>query len=318
MLEELYYKIGNTDRLLKFYKETIEKFPDGVYWYNHAGEFSLNTKNFDEAYKFFDIAFKNSLKINSEAPDIGAFDGKMRALLDGKKYDQLLAEATKYLDGSLAPIAYERMAEAKAHTGEKDSAVQYFRRALEKAGTNENLIVEILRLMNYVVGVDETVKWCNEKLQSQPDSLPVNLALFNLYNMNQQYNKSLEYIDVCIRVATDEHIKLTCQMNKAAILQEIFNKTADKTYIEKAIKEYESILQKQPTNTTVLNNLAYVLADNNLDIGKALEYAKKAYDAVPNNTDVLDTYGYVLLKNDKKTDGSSGRFALPIEYKNVL
>ena len=299
MLEELYYKIGNTDRLLKFYKETIEKFPDGVYWYNHAGEFSLNTKNFDEAYKFFDIAFKNSLKINSEAPDIGAFDGKMRALLDGKKYDQLLAEATKYLDGSLAPIAYERMAEAKAHTGEKDSAVQYFRRALEKAGTNENLIVEILRLMNYVVGVDETVKWCNEKLQSQPDSLPVNLALFNLYNMNQQYNKSLEYIDVCIRVATDEHIKLTCQMNKAAILQEIFNKTADKTYIEKAIKEYESILQKQPTNTTVLNNLAYVLADNNLDIGKALEYAKKAYDAVPNNTDVLDTYGYVLLKNDK-------------------
>jgi len=303
MLEEMYRKTGNVERLQKFYSETIGKFPDGVYWYNHAGEFALNAKNFDEAYKLFDIALQNSLKINSESPDLSAFDGKMRSMLLSKKYDQLLAEATKYLDGLFAPIAYERMAEAKAYTGDKETAIQYFRRALEKAGTNENFIIEILKIMNNVVGFDETVKWCNEKVQSQPDSLAVNLALFNLYNMNQQYNKALEYVDNCIRIAVDnERMRLMCQMSKAGTLLTVFKKTSDKEYLKKAIAEYESILQKQPTDITVMNNLAYIYADNNIDLAKAVEYGEKAYKAVPNNEGVLDTYGYVLLKNNRAAE----------------
>ncbi|MFA5292057.1 MAG: tetratricopeptide repeat protein [Phycisphaerae bacterium] len=303
MLEEMYLKTGNIERLQKFYSEAIGKFPNSVYWYNRAGEFALNVKSFDEAYKLFDIAFQNSLKINSEEPDLSAFDGKMRSMLLSKKYDQLLAEATKHLDGVFAPIAYERMAEAKAYTGDKETAIQYFRRALEKAGTNENYIVEILRIMNNVVGFDETIKWCNEKLQSQPDSLAVNLALFNLYNMNQQYNKAIEYVDNCIRIAVDnERIRQMCQTSKAGILLAAFNKTSDKEYLKKAIEEYESILQEQPTNITVMNNLAYIYAEYNIDLDKAVEYGEKAYKAVPNNEGVLDTYGYVLLKKNRAAE----------------
>jgi tetratricopeptide (TPR) repeat protein len=300
MLEEIYYTTGKRERLEKFYAETIQKFPNDVYWYNRAGQFALKTKNFDEAYKFFDTALQNSLKINSESPDAEAFDGRMIALLDGEKYDQLLAEATKYLDSSLAPIAYTRMAAAKAKVGDKDIAVQYFRRALEKAGTNEGYIIEILKNMNQVVGSGEAMKWCDEKLQSQPDSLAVNLAMFNLCKITGEYNKAIGYVDNCIRITADkEQLNLSYRFNKATMLQTAFRKTADKAYMEKAIKEYESLLQKQPTNTTILNNLAYTLADMDMDISKALEYAEKAYKALPTNPSVLDTYGYVLLKNGK-------------------
>jgi tetratricopeptide (TPR) repeat protein len=192
------------------------------------------------------------------------------------------------------------MADVKAFTGEKDAAVQYFRRALEKAGTNEDFIVPILREMNNAVGFDEAVKWCNERLQSQPDSLAINAVMFNLYNINQQYNKAIEYIDNCIRIkADDEEGKVMYQFKRAEVLMKAFNKTADKTYLEKAIEEYESILKKQPTNMMVLNNLAYLLVENNMDLGKALEYAERAYKTLSNNANVLDTYGYVLLKNGK-------------------
>ena len=141
MLEEVYMMTGKYDRLEKFYNEMIETFPNDVYWYNQAGELALFRKEFEKAFSLFDTALQNSLKINSESPDIQAFDGRFRALLEGKKYDQLLAEATKYLEGPLAPIAYARMAAAKAQMGDKDTAVQYFRRALEKAGTNEQFII---------------------------------------------------------------------------------------------------------------------------------------------------------------------------------
>jgi Tfp pilus assembly protein PilF len=182
--------------------------------------------------------------------------------------------------------------------GDKDTATQYFRRALERAGTNEDFIIETLRHMSQVVGFDETVKWCNEKLQTQPDSLPINLALFNLYRMSEEYNKALVYVDACIRLTTDnEQANLVYRMNKANILQMAFWKTGDKDYLKKAVQEHESILQKQPTNVTVLNNLAYILADTGMDVSKALDYAKRAYEALPGNANVLDTYGYVLLKN---------------------
>jgi tetratricopeptide (TPR) repeat protein len=299
MLEEIYYKIGKVDQLTKFYQETIAQFPDDVYWHNRAGSLALNTQNFDASYKYFDAAYQNSLKINSQSPDIAAFDGKMRSLLGAKKYDQLQAEATKYLDGSFASIAYARMADAKAYAGDKAAAVQYFRRALEKAGTNENFIIEILKEMNNTVGFDETVKWCNEKIQSQPDSLAVNIALFNLYSINQQYNKSLEYVDNCIKLTTNSDQLKTLRFNKATLLYMVYNKTSDKTYLKKAIEEYESILQKEPTNIPVLNNLAYMLIESNMDAGKALEYAERAYKTASSNASVIDTYGYVLLKNGK-------------------
>jgi Tfp pilus assembly protein PilF len=154
--------------------------------------------------------------------------------------------------------------------------------------------------MNQVVGSEETMKWCSEKLQSQPDSLAINLAMFNLYRIAGEYNKALEYINNCIRIAGDnKQSKLAYQANKAGILYEAFGKTSDKTYLEQAIKEYESIVQEQPTDVTVLNNLAYMLIETNIDAAKALQYAEKAYKAASNNPGILDTYGYILLKNGK-------------------
>ncbi|MDD5010768.1 MAG: tetratricopeptide repeat protein [Phycisphaerae bacterium] len=298
MLEEIYYRTGKVDQLESFYLELIDKFPDNVDWYNRVADLMLNTQKFDQSYKFFSAAYQNSLKRNSEMPDANSFDGMLRALLGAKKYDQLLAEATKHLDGIFAPLAYTRMADAKAFTGQKEAAVQYFRRALEKAETNQKYIVPILREMNNMVGFEETVKWCSEKLQSQPDSLAINTVLFNLYNINEQYNKAIEYIDNCIRIkGDDDKEKMVYQFNKASTLLMAFNKTQDRTYLEKAIQEYESILQKQPTNISVLNNLAYIIVDNDLAADKALEYAERAYKNAPGNANILDTYGYVLLKN---------------------
>ncbi len=300
MLEELYYATGNTERINKFYAETIAKYPNSVYWYNHAGNFALRLKEYDKALKFFDSAFQNSLKIKADLPDAESFDGKMRALLLTKKYEQLQAEATKYLDTSLAPVAFERMAEAKASAGDKDGALQYFKRALEKAGTDETYIIGILGLMNNVIGYDETIKWCSERIQTQPNSLAVNLAMFNLYNIKEQYNKALEHINKCIEIAKDDEQKsYSFAANKTKLLMTMYAKMSDKKYLNMAIEEYESVLIKQPTNVEVMNNLAYILADNDISVGKALEYAQKAYQAAPNNGSILDTYAYVLFKNGK-------------------
>ena len=66
-----------------------------------------------------------------------------------------------------------------------------------------------------------------------------------------------------------------------------------------AIKVFEKILLKKPDDPGVLNDLAYLLADNNEQIDKAVEYAKRAHQALPNNGGFLDTYAYTLYKNSE-------------------
>lgn len=300
LLEQAYITADKQDNLAKFYSETIKKFPSSVYWYNQAGELALFQKDYDKAYMYFDSAYQNSIKIDSNSPDEQAFEGRLRALLDSKKYDQLLSEAGKYIDKPTAAIAYARMADAKFKMGDKDTAVQYFRKAFEKAGTKEQRIINILRYMSMIVGADETMKWCDEKLKSQPDSLALNIAMFNLYKIAGDYDKSIHYIDQCIRIAADNNdLKESYRANKVVLLLDKYTNAKDNTAKEEVIKECESMLKEQPKDTIVLNDLAYILAESDKDSGKALEYVERAYNLMPNSPEILDTYGFVLYKNGK-------------------
>jgi tetratricopeptide (TPR) repeat protein len=75
--------------------------------------------------------------------------------------------------------------------------------------------------------------------------------------------------------------------------------TSDKNYLSDAVAVYESLLDKMPNNTVVLNDLAYFLAENNERLPDALRYARRALDEQPNNPGYLDTYAYVLHKQGK-------------------
>jgi tetratricopeptide (TPR) repeat protein len=59
-----------------------------------------------------------------------------------------------------------------------------------------------------------------------------------------------------------------------------------------------------PNNIKVLNNLAYMLAEDNQELSKALDYSKRVLDAKPNDPGFLDTHAYVLYKNNKNKEAA--------------
>ncbi|EMP55564.1 hypothetical protein MSNKSG1_06823 [Marinobacter santoriniensis NKSG1] len=56
--------------------------------------------------------------------------------------------------------------------------------------------------------------------------------------------------------------------------------------------QYEEVLKRQPNNAKALNNLAWMLREDDLD--KAREYASRASQLEPRNPAILDTYGWIL------------------------
>jgi tetratricopeptide (TPR) repeat protein len=72
---------------------------------------------------------------------------------------------------------------------------------------------------------------------------------------------------------------------------------------EQARKEYETVIQLQPENATALNNLAYLEAEEGVDLDQALAHAQRAQQKLPGNLDVQDTLALVYIRKNLTNDG---------------
>ena len=301
MLEQIYSRTGRKEALDDLYTKTLKQLPDSVYWYKHAAGFSGATGDFAKAEQLYGTALQKS--IEQGWADGDALGGYLRAIMAAGKMDKLFEEAGKYIDGNLAPVAYLKMAEGKMKLGDRATAVQYCRKAVDKAGDNDMLAVQMLQKTYELLGEQETEQLCKQKLESQPESLTANWAMYNLYRLKGDYNKALEYIDKCLKTTSpDQPQWLGYTMQKAEVLILAFTKTSDNKYLKDAMEVYESLLAKMPNNTSILNNVAYILADNNQDLDKALEYARRAHEMQPDDPEYLDTYAIVLYKKGKYSE----------------
>jgi tetratricopeptide (TPR) repeat protein len=67
---------------------------------------------------------------------------------------------------------------------------------------------------------------------------------------------------------------------------------------EAAAQEYRTALNIDPNASALLNNLAFLIAENGGDMALALTYAKRARELSPNSPDGADTLGWVYVKNN--------------------
>jgi tetratricopeptide (TPR) repeat protein len=74
------------------------------------------------------------------------------------------------------------------------------------------------------------------------------------------------------------------------------NLLQDRGEADEAITYYETALQYTPSDVLLLNNYAYLLAQEGNDLEKAEQMSRKAIEAEPNNATYLDTYAWVLYK----------------------
>lgn len=68
-----------------------------------------------------------------------------------------------------------------------------------------------------------------------------------------------------------------------------------------ALKQYQLVIENQPNNVIVLNNLAWLTMESD-QLDEALKFAEKAYKLAPTIANIVDTYSQVLLKHTRKRE----------------
>ncbi len=105
------------------------------------------------------------------------------------------------------------------------------------------------------------------------------------------------------RAAAIQSLRKAHQLNPAdykealslAVLQEAAGE------MEQARAAYEDVLKIDPENTQALNNLAYMKADEGVDLDRALGLAQRALQRSPNDPNISDTLGLIYIR--KKLTG---------------
>ncbi len=140
--------------------------------------------------------------------------------------------------------------------------------------------------------------------------------LWRHYFRAGRYAEAIDGIDRCIRSAgpqTEAGLQYAAQ--KAQLLTAAYNATSDKMYLQDAIGVYESLRLKWPNNSGVLNNLAYLLAQNDEKLAEALEFARTAVEQNPDEANYLDTYGYLLYRNGQPAQAAPSLAAAVLKYE---
>jgi tetratricopeptide (TPR) repeat protein len=315
LLERIYMQNKRKEALDDFYSKVTAALPESIQWQSRAAGFAAMTENWSKAGQLYELALQKCKQQNIENPD--ALGGYLKALLTMGQTDKLFVEGGKYIDGNLAPVAYFRMAEGKMKLGDRDTAIQYCSLAIKKSNENITMITQVIENMFHIMGLNNTEQVCNQYIEKNPDTVSANWALYNLCKLKGDYNKGVEYIDVCIKkLGPDSESWPDCILQKAESLVMAYTKTSDNNYLKSAMEAYESLLVKMPNSTYVLNNMAYLLAENNKDLDKAMEYAKRACDARPDNPMYLDTYAYACYKSGKYKEAAEFAQASIQQYES--
>ena len=115
---------------------------------------------------------------------------------------------------------------------------------------------------------------------------------------NENFNVALEELRKADILAGDnKEIKLQVQTLRADIYYRM------KNYNE-AFNAYDEALKLDGSDLTVMNNYAYYLAEQNMNLKEAEKMAKIVIEKEKDNNTFLDTYAWVLYKRGKARDAS--------------
>lgn len=333
LLEAIYQRLGRNDALRQLYADVLAAFPNSIFWLNRAGGFAIDQGQYEQAEGFFRKAFQLQQQASVGAPSepqySAALDGYFRAIILSagepgapggdwrpQRLDRVIQEGGQYAETPYAPVALLRMAEARKLQDDLPAARNYARRAIDQAWANEPLAVEMMLRVTMLLGEDEVSAYGRQRLAAEPDSLAANFVMFSLAKLQDRYDEAVGYIDACIRLAgADVDAVIEYTVRKADLLTTAYRNTSDKTYLEKAIASYESLRAKMPKNSSVLNNLAFMLAQNDQRLAEALVFARTAVEQNPNTASYLDTYAYVLHKNGRHAEAAERLAAAIQQYE---
>lgn len=137
----------------------------------------------------------------------------------------------------------------------------------------------------------KAIEAAEKALELNPDSLDLYRYIAPAYYQMKEYDRALATYDRALAVIDTTDVELYSDFVGGK--GDVYSSMGDSV---RAVECYERALKIYPGNTSILNNYAYYLAQNNRDLNKAERMSAIAVKASPSSATMLDTYAWVFFK----------------------
>lgn len=314
---------GNTEEAGKHLRAAVTMAPDN----RQALQALANTLTMEESKSFL-------TQLLEEKPDVAGprlvlleyelLEGNDQATDD---HTAVLLESTEAnTPARMTPFVagiYNAVAASKIEAEEFDRAKAILDRARALFPENENISLQAAALAFQTDHKSQALDILQEAKLAHPDSARPFLLeaaqmsrerkhkeAAELYQLALQKQRTPEtevrYAQALQRSAQPAKAIAALEAAKAAFPDQIqitfalalAYQEADK--LDEAITNYEELLETQPDNVIVLNNLAWLYQQT--EDPRALEIAARAYELSPGSAAIADTYGWILFTTGRQAD----------------
>ena len=215
--------------------------------------------------------------------------------------------------------------------GDRDSVIPVFEKAIAINSNDDqimmlytqylvsqNMRIEAKPVLERIISIDPTntpsrlmllalaiekddylavIELCEGGILASPETLEFYYYLAIAYNQAEKYDKIIRVVNQALEIV-DSSTPTELISDFYAIKGDAYHGKGDHV---KMYECYDLALQHSPKNYAVLNNYAYYLSVDKMDLYRAEEMSKKTVDAEPNNPTFLDTYAWILFELKKYT-----------------
>jgi tetratricopeptide (TPR) repeat protein len=296
LLAEIYSGMKEPEKAMEVYKRLIERNPDNPQIQLSLCDFLINEKKYGEIVFLLNAVILND-KIARE-DKIQLFARLIETPLFIIDYGNQLQisimvfEATYKRDAVVIMLRPELLLAQNKY----DEAIRRLEEIVKEQPDNyyawEKLLLAYLDRQDYL-NLQSKGAECASKFNM---SFVAKLLYATGATENKQYKIALEELRKATILAGD---------NKEMMIQ-VLSLKADVYYRMKdykmAFQTFEEAIKYNSEDLTILNNYAYYLAEQDVNLKEAEIMAKKVIEKEPKNTTFLDTYAWVLYKRGKTNE----------------
>jgi tetratricopeptide (TPR) repeat protein len=178
--------------------------------------------------------------------------------------------------------------------GKRQEALQALR-SLRSKQPNDELTWLEGSILTDLGRVDEAVTLLKGRLKGSSEDVEEDienyLKISSLYSQAGRGREAIDAARKAIELVPPDSQRLLVQA--LIVLSSAQERAADPKGAEESLRK---VLDKEPNNSTALNNLGYFLVERNERLNEALEMIQRAVKAEPTNSSFLDSLGWALFK----------------------
>jgi len=185
------------------------------------------------------------------------------------------------------------VAKCKDAQGQPAAAVQLLRRELARFPGRTDLRLALVDTEYRAARFQDARAELEQLASKNPESFELQLRLGDVQNRLGDKSGAIQSFGNAHRLKPQD-------LNAAVNLAVMLDSTGK---LDQARSLYEEVLRIDPENGLALNNLAYIKADEGVDLDVALGYAQRALRHSPNDPGISDTLGLIYIR--KKLTGQA-------------